>query len=210
MTDSIVKPEPEQIINIEGPKGQSLFYRASSSVVGKGELERFERALQARIDHYEEKYKKTNDDRALALIGALIVEEELDRLLSSWLVDYEKHCRDAIEMTFSFKVKLAKSTRLIPAKILNAIDPVRKIRNTFAHNLDIDTFKQAKEIDALPFRELYFKTKTFMSWNETDDLKTFQQLVTLIALALILYTKHITKVKDHIWNRGNLAGIMKS
>jgi len=178
--------------------------------VGKDELERFERELQARIDRYEEKYKKTNDDRALALIGALVVEEELDRLLSSWLVDYKKHCRDARDMSFSFKVELAKSTRLIPARILNAIDPVRRIRNTFAHNLDIDTFKEAKEIDARPFGALYSKTKTFMIWNETDDRKTFQQLVTLIALALIVYTEHIVKVKDHIWNRDNLARIMKS
>ena len=95
-------------------------------------------------------------------------------------------------------MNLATSLKLILPKILNAIEPIRKIRNVFAHNLNISTFKEAREFDSESFSKLYNKLKIFMDWNKNNDRETFKKLVFIIAAMLKIYTKHITKVQDYI------------
>ncbi len=204
----MTNPKPEEIINIEGEKGNSLFYRIVIHAVNQ---ENF-KDIQEKLDSYLEKYTKTSDDRALAIIGALSVENELDNFLAKWIEGY-KHIASNKDLTFSFKIDLAISLKLIPRKILNAIEPIRKIRNIFAHHLDIDTFEKAKEFDSKSekpsFPKLYDKIKTFMVWDKEDDKETFKNLIFMIILGLNVYTKHIAKVQDYIWNPENLDKIVK-
>lgn len=204
----MTNPKPEEIINIEGEKGNSLFYRIIIHAVNQ---ENF-KDIQEKLDSYLEKYTKTSDDRALAIIGALSVENELDNFLATWIEGY-KHIASNKDLTFSFKIDLAISLKLIPRKILNAIEPIRKIRNIFAHHLDIDTFEKAKEFDSKSekpsFPKLYNMIKTFMVWDKEDDKETFKNLIFMIILGLNVYTKHIAKVQDYIGNPENLDKIVK-
>ncbi len=204
----MTNPKPEEIINIEGEKGNSLFYRIIIHAVNQ---ENF-KDIQEKLDSYLEKYTKTSDDRALAIIGALSVENELDNFLATWIEGY-KHIASNKDLTFSFKIDLAISLKLIPRKILNAIEPIRKIRNIFAHHLDIDTFEKAKEFDSKSekpsFPKLYNMIKTFMVWDKEDDKETFKNLIFMIILGLNVYTKHIAKVQDYIGNPENLDKIAK-
>jgi hypothetical protein len=197
----MVTPEPE--LDICGEHGKSLFHRPFFYVF-EGQ-----KNLQTKIDSYFEKCESTNDHRAIALIGALIIEEELDKFLSSWLIGY-KDLEDKSVMTFSFKVDLAKSSKLIPNRILNSIEPIRKIRNIFAHDIEIDSFEIAKKYKKEPFDQLYDKFKTFTEFNEKDDLNAFKYLVIFITLSLIVYTEHVTKIMEYIWIPDNLNNIMKS
>ena len=171
----MTNPKPEEIINIEGEQGDSLFYRTIVHAVNQ---ENFE-DIQEKLDSYFEKYGETSDDRALAIIGALIVENELDDFLAKWIKNY-KHITNNKDLTFSFKIDLAISLKLIPRRILNAIEPIRKIRNIFAHHLDIDTFEKAREFDSKlkepSFPKLYDKIKTFIVWDKDDDRQTFKTL----------------------------------
>ena len=190
-------------LGIKGKYGDSLFYD-HSFMVEQNSLNEW----RTKIKSYFEKCESTNDHRAIALIGALIIEEELDKLLSSWLIDY-KYINDDLEMTFSFKVKLAKSCNLIPNRILDSIEPIRKIRNIFAHNMEIDQFEVAKKHNKKAFDALYDKIKTFSKWNEKDDLKTFKTLVIYITTSLIFYTEYVTRLTEYIRDSNNLSKIMK-
>ena len=200
--------KPEEIIDMEGEKGNSLFYRTIVHAVNQ---EKFN-DIQEKLDNYFEKYEKTSDDRALAIIGALSVENELDNFLATWIKGYKRVASNK-DLTFSFKVELAISLKLIPRKILNAVEPIRKIRNIFAHHLNIDTFDKAKEFDSKlkepSFPKLYDKIKTFIVWDKDDDRQTFKTLIIMIILGLNVYTKHTAKVQNYIWNPKNLDKIIK-
>ena len=204
-----------QKYNLAGPKGDSLFSSPFKYPSGKKKG----KEIGKKLDSYLEKYRETSDDRAWALVGALAIENELDNFLSKWIKDY-KHIADRRDFTFSFKVDLATSSKLIPKKILNAIEPIRKIRNIFAHHLDIDTFEKAKEFDSKSkkssFSMLHNKVKMFTKpWSAeddrlSDDYLSYQQLTIAIILGLNAYAKLLTKVQDHIWKPENLHEIMKS
>ena len=202
MTDS----QRKEIISIEGDKGASLFYRPLIDVIDQ---DRFG-IIQGIIDDDFQKLDKLYDDRAFAIVGALCIENALDKFLSTWLVNYKKYLRDNKDFTFSSKVDLAKSTRLVPMRIFNSIDPIRRIRNIFAHHLEIDSFKKAKEIRPGPFQSLYDKIKTFVEWNKQEDRETFKNLVIFIVLAIEVYTKHVEKVRNYIWTPEKLSEIIKA
>lgn len=76
--------KPEEIINIEGEGGNSLFYRPIIHAVNQ---ENFKN-IQEKLDSYLKEYEKISDDRALAIIGALIIKNELDNFLAEWIKIY--------------------------------------------------------------------------------------------------------------------------
>lgn len=94
-----------------------------------------------------ELYRKTgslNDDRLLAIVTALIIEDRIDAALGSFLPKYRKLTENT-DFTFSLKIALCEALGQIPPSILNAANTLRKIRNEFAHNLDITSFTGIKE-----------------------------------------------------------------
>ena len=204
-----------QKYNLGGRKGESLFSSPFKYPYDKKDLDE----TIKKVDSYLEKYRETSDDRTFALIGALTVENELDNLLSKWIKDY-KHIANNRDFSFSFKVNLAISLKLIPPKILNAIEPIRRIRNIFAHHLDIDTFEKAKEFDSKSkkpsFPMLHNKIKMFTKpWSAeddrlSDDYLSYQQLTIAIVLGLNVYAEHLAKVQGYIWEPENLDEIMKT
>jgi hypothetical protein len=169
--------------------------------------------IQLKIDAVLKRHNDTKDERAIAIISALFIENEIDMLLSVLLKKYSiiRECR---EMTLSFKTDLAISFQIMPNKILNAIEPIRKIRNIFAHNLNINTFEEARKCDIKTdkiFRMLYDKIRTFYAaFDKSNDLEAFKFLTMLIMLGLQVYSKQIDKVNKFIWNRENLRNIMKN
>ena len=84
-----------------------------------------------------EKIKKTGDQRSKVVLSGIIIEYHLDRLLKTLLLDYNI-LTNKTGFTFSIKISLLESLRLIPIKIINSCDCIRQVRNTFAHNLDLD------------------------------------------------------------------------
>lgn len=198
--------EPEKIINIEGEKGCSLFYRPLKQIIDQKKFNN----TQKKIDSYFKKYNKISDERALAIVGALTIENELNKFLTEWIKNY-RSLQENEDLTFSFKIELAISLKLIPSWVLNAIDPIRKIRNIFAHNFNIDTFKDAKKFKSLSFLKLHSKIKQFSKyWDNKDDRETFKTLTIMIIIALNVYTEHISKVQNFIWNSENLNKIINS
>ncbi len=155
------------MIDFEGEKGSSLLTNFFEPSVNK----QFEEFL-TRLSNYFEKYKKTSDHRALAIIGASAVENELDKFLSIWIKGYIERNYNA-----NSKIKLAISLKLIPEKILKAIEPINQIRNIFAHDFEIDTFEQAKLKKPEAFQMLDIKIKSLNCPVVGDDIKDFQYLI---------------------------------
>ena len=124
----------------------------------------------------------------MAIIGALTIENDLDDFLSKWIRGYKRR-----NFTFFFKVDLASSLKIIPPKIFNAIEPIRRIRNIFAHNLDVDSFEKAREVDSKSsdpaFPMLHDKIKTFVCGRQESDKETFKWLIICVMLALNHYKK---------------------
>jgi len=217
-----VKMRFREEINLGGRKGDSLFSGLGEYPYDKKEADE----AKNKVNNCLRKYFDTLDDRAFALIGALIVENELDNLLTKWIKDY-KHIAVKRDFSFSFKVNLAISFKLIPPKILKAIEPIRRIRNIFAHCLDIDTFEKAKEFDSKSnkgsFRMLNNKIRMFSKTEtalEEDKLSgdflsaflrtSYLRLTISIVLGLGVYARHLAKVQDYIWEPKNLDEIMKT
>jgi len=201
-------------IHLEGDPGESLFDQPMMDLVKGSEGEMKE--IREKLNTYLERYKKTSDDRALALIGAMTIEKELDELLAAWLPTYKKIAEDK-DFDFSSKINLAHAAKLVPGKILNAMEPIKRIRNIFAHNLDASTFKELKVIDMKApqkqqaFPMMHNKIRTFLpNWKEEDDRLAFFELTALIVLGLSVYTRHIVKLNNHIRDKKNLEKIMKS
>jgi len=210
ITDSNKTIKQEELINFEGEKDATLFYRVLKDAFVNDLAEE----INNKMEQYTKNYESAGDDRAIAIIGALIIENELDYLLATWIKDYAR-IKNKREMTLSFKTELAISLKLIPTKILNAIEPIRKIRNIFAHDLDITSFNAARQTKPEDFELLYTKIHTLINWttdgsNTEDDKKTFKQLVFLASLALRLYSKHLDIVQKYITIDENLTKIMKN
>ena len=83
------------------------------------------------------------DDRLLAIVTALIVEDRIDAVLGSFLPRYVR-LTEKTEFTFSMKIALVEALGQIPPNILAAASVIRKIRNEFAHHLEIKAFTELK------------------------------------------------------------------
>lgn len=88
-----------------------------------------------------ERISETGDDRSKTILAGIIVEHYLDRLLKLLFIDY-KLLTERPDFTFSFKISMLKSLRLIPNDILLMCDCVRKVRNIFAHNFEIENIEE--------------------------------------------------------------------
>lgn len=200
-----------ELMDISGEWGESLFYKPIQDKVSQEDFD----AFREKYNYYLKKYEENSDDRACAIIGALIIENEIDQLLSKWIEKY-KRLQKNNDLTFSFKIEIALSLNLIPAKILNAIEPVRRIRNVFAHHLEISSFEGAEKKDPDLFVKMANKKNTLWKHDILDNLKEkdikeiFQNLTMNIVFALNTYSKDMEKVKKYIREENNLNKILES
>lgn len=134
------KSPPDHIPNFMGPIGETLLDRP------------FYWLLETEKDGYE--YKKLEKDiaslflqenyRLLVLDSALLLEEKIDLLLSSVIPGFKTLSKNR-DLTLSLKIDLLKSLKLIPLKLFNGIEIVRKLRNKIAHKLDCDALELIKK-----------------------------------------------------------------
>ncbi|HBZ68107.1 MAG TPA: hypothetical protein DEO70_14835 [Bacteroidales bacterium] len=107
-----------------------------------------------------ERILKTGDDRSKTILAGIIIEHYLDRLLSLLFVDY-KFLTERSDFTYSFKISLLKSLRIIPHSIITMCDCVRKVRNEFAHNFEIESINNISK---------RIKTKSTSFMQKTQNL----------------------------------------
>ncbi len=190
---------------LNGKKGQSLLHTIEPNVIRS---EEFGKSFENKYKTIVNRYSDVKDDRLLALIGHLIVENELDNFLSIWIPKYNNLKKER-DFTFNLKIELAKSLRLIPIHILNSIHPIRKIRNIFAHDLNIDKFKQARKKSPKDFEKFDNMTKSFADIpDEYNDFIKFKYMFLAISMILSAYSEQLKIVRDYITNDENLNKIL--
>ena len=70
-----------ELMDISGEWGESLFYKPIQDKVTQEDFD----AFRENYNYYIKKYEESSDDRACAIIGALIIENEIAQLLSKWI-----------------------------------------------------------------------------------------------------------------------------
>ncbi len=186
------KSDKGPIINIEGEKGESLFRRPVIWFI-EGDFQR----IKEQYESYQKLIEGAKEERLLAIIGALSMEEALDLFLGSYLPDYS-NLEENRDFSLSMKIDLAHSLRLIPKHILNTADLIRSVRNKFAHNLNIICFGA---LDRGTKDSLGQKYRVFFP----DDVDTgltvkdmFVSIVEAVIVGLAIYASHLRAAKEFI------------
>ncbi|MDH6254200.1 hypothetical protein M2347_003927 [Chryseobacterium sp. H1D6B] len=158
------------------------------------DFENVEDNNQKSIENYS-RIINTGDHRSRIVLAGIIVESYFDRLLKCFFIDY-KNLSDRSDFTFSFKISLLKSMRIIPNEIIVLCDMIRKVRNIFAHNFEIDVIddidpKLVKNINQL-YRE---KTKSKI---EKELIEKFHSLYSLGYSELRAYEKNVKLLRETV------------
>lgn len=130
----------------------------------------------------------TGDERSKAIFAGIIVEYYLDRLLKLLFVDYSV-LEDRIDYTFSLKISLLRSLRLIPENIINMCDCVRKVRNEFAHNLDKDNIQKIN---------IKIKTRINQLFTENSDIKEEVELIKKFEIIYRLGSSYLRSYEKNV------------
>jgi len=184
-------PNPEKLIDITGPEGETLFWSAKAWLVAGSEGQ-----IQARLDEMWVHYSDVTDDRLLALVGALCVEASVDALLEAAAPGFAQ-CREDQDVTFSLKIKVARSLQLLPARILTGCDLVRQMRNEFAHHLDVKEFGQ---LDGKYLGKLgpYVAEFNRASRDASNHRQLFTDFVGFTLFALDVYTRQVARLREYL------------
>ncbi len=186
---------------ISGPKGEALFAEP---------LMRYFRS-----NPLPDLFKKTEglaDDRLLALVTALIVENRLDVLNRAFLPRYDRLADAKNEFTFSLKTRLAETLAMVPTRILTAAHIIRGIRNDFAHNLDLERFDQ---LDSKLLRKLTGLRSEVYGQFGPEDLKPkeslkaeFSALAFFCIVGLEAYADNLATLRRKIETPQFLEGLL--
>jgi len=189
MTDT---PNPEEIVDITGPAGVTLFWHALEHVIVEHASE-----FQSGFDELWAHYNDISDERLLALVAALCVETSIQGVLEAFGPGFDK-LQDDSDFTFSLKIKTVRALRIIPSRILTACDLIRQIRNEFAHHLGKKTISQLageKYLQKLKAQVNAFNPKERA--NASND-GIFRDLVGFTLMALGVYVEHARRLRAYL------------
>lgn len=187
---------------ISGHKGESLFIEP---------LLRYFRHNP--LPELFSKTEQLKDDRLLAIVTALIVEDRLDALLKSFLPRYPR-LTSATDFTFSMKIALAEALALIPTRIFSAATVLRKIRNEFAHHLEMDSLAQLKA--SLNADLLNLRSEVYGVYGEDERkpkatiLEEYKAVAFFCIVGLDAYQENLKYLRSHLESPEFVEGLIKS
>jgi hypothetical protein len=113
---------------------------------------------------YFKRLNEIKDDRSFVILATSVLEYEIDRFLNNFIPDPEIIIKE--NTSLAMKINLIKAFRIIPPHICMVADLIKNIRNEFAHNLKIDSFKDADNSKVLP--KLLIKMEEIWKQFELD------------------------------------------
>jgi len=187
-------PEGGKRINIEGKKGESLFYHPVIWVIEKDF-----RRIKEQNERHNEFMSRAKEERLLALVSALLMEEALDLLLGAYILNYSTlQCQR--DFTLFLKIELARSLCVIPKHIIDAAALINSVRNKFAHQIDLDSFGS---LDVGTRANLEGKCKIFYPDDEVNG-KTVKELFIKVVFGVItglaVYAPHLRDTREYIFS----------
>ena len=129
---AIIRAMEDDTINFAGPPGETVFYRILRiAVTEQNEIS----SLNTEMQRHLERMGAQHDDRALALVGGITVENAVFTFLAELLPGHKELER----IRFANQIQIARAARLCPTRLFDMADAVRAIRNKFAHDLHIES-----------------------------------------------------------------------
>jgi hypothetical protein len=190
----ISRNEMKPRLNINGTKGESLLYHPVIWVIEKD----FNR-IREQNERHNELMRRAGEERLLAIVSALLMEEALDLLLGAYILNYSTLQRQR-DFTLSLKIELARSLCVIPKRIIDAAALINSVRNKFAHQIELDSFDS---LDVGTCANLKGKCKIFYPDDEVNG-KTVKELFTKVVFgvitALAIYAPHLRDIKEYIFS----------
>ena len=147
--------------------------------------------IQARIDAGWGNIEGVADERSLVLVGSLLVENAIDSMFEAFIPKY-RNLKGNTNFTLYLKIDLLRAMNLVPERIPGDADFIRKLRNAFAHNIEM---KSLAELEDKHLRAIHDRLSHYGETHETDG-EAFRWLVTLVCLALHVYSLHARKLAD--------------
>ncbi len=149
------------------------------------------------VPNFLRRINKLRDDRAMVIMSALTIEHYLDSVLACWIPKYRTLSENR-DFTFSLKLDLLDSCRLIPTYIMNYADCVRKLRNDFAHDVDADSIEElgTKKLSLLHGILQSHFGKEILKENSERDLVAI--LTHTVLLGLFAYKASIRLMRENI------------
>lgn len=118
--------------------------------------------LNSAIDAFLDELLSASD-RAAVLVGGAVIDDLVERILLKVMLENPTRSDDLFEgdaplATFSARISLAHRLRLIDARFARALHLLRKVRNSFAHEVAGCALDQGSHRDRVyelcePFRE---------------------------------------------------------
>jgi hypothetical protein len=137
---------------------------------------------------------EADDNRAVALVGALVVENAIDGFLGAHIPAFRK-LQENRDFTFSLKTELARALELCPHRLFDSANGIRQIRNDFAHDLSISAFAQCKKWKTIKSLR---KTICTQYKRGSDDRTIFTELVWMVFYGLRTYTSHVELLNTYV------------
>lgn len=166
-------------------------------------------------DFYE-RVNETTDERSFVVLMTLVVEYHVDAILRAFFPN-NKDLLENINFTFALRVSILKSLRLIPDKIFDFADIVRKIRNEFAHKIEIDKIieldeypkgkKLIKTLDSLCKR--YEESLTYSKYQQDNYREKFKDIANFAISALREYEPAVNLIRTEIERSDFLGEIIE-
>ena len=182
---------PADELNFGGPVRQTLFDRFLAWCIPA----RWQSTVQEELD-VTFAYLSSEDDRAVALVGALLVESAVNGLVAAYVPGYRK-LADMRDFTFSMRIELARALMLCPSRLLGAADTVRNLRNEFARNLDIKTFDECKQGNLVSARDHLRLIDPGLADGKTSR-EVFVSLVGMLFLGFRGYQFHVERLNEYV------------
>lgn len=173
----------------DGEEGESLFNKPFFDVISENNVPELFKKVDGLDDH-----------RLLAIVTALLVENRVDAILKLVFPRY-KLLLEKQEFTFSMKLTILEALRYLPSSIVKASHAIRKVRNAFAHNMNLVHFDDLED--------KVKKRVMVSSWNQTygqahkelpDDLHTvFKNISFYSVFGLDTYMSNISAFHSKVY-----------
>lgn len=197
----IDEPRPGLILDLSGPRGETIFHR-----LWLGALPQNVDELQAQFDAHFAHYSEVNDDRALVVVGGVVVESCIDDLLAALLPNFDRLVTSS-SFTFSLRILLLDALDVIPRRIVRDCDFVRSTRNKFAHDLGT---REISNLEPALRQSLIDRLGAYSPVSPEDSTrKLFENLLSFLCIALTAYKHHVVLLNSDLRDPERILQMMK-
>lgn len=147
------------------------------------------KALEEALAHLE----KAQEERALVIVGALLIEKAIDQLLSAFVQGYEER-----DFSFFQKLKLARALHICPMELLDNVDVVREVRNAFAHDLSTYNLSNVLKKRRNLTKDLRVHIRKYVNIDNGYEIVGFRILVRILVEQVYYYQLQAWLINEFI------------